>query len=148
MNLIIPRKHKGSLSDAAIGGAMKLYRLPVLKIRISNYFQTLTRSQIANIRLLLGESLLLLLLFNGTIGSDSLRFPWAAACQASLSFPVSRSLLKLMSIESVMLSNYLVLCYLLLLCSVFPSLRVFSSVSSSDQLAKVLEFQLQQQSFQ
>ena len=110
MNLIIPRKHKGSLSDAAIGGDMKLYRLPVLKIRISEYFQTLTRSQIANIRLLLGESLLLLLLFNGTIGSDSLRFPWAAACQASLSFPVSRSLLKLMSIESVMPYNHFFAC--------------------------------------
>ena len=43
-HMIIPHKHKGSLSNAAIGGAMKLYRLPVLKIRISDYFQTLTRS--------------------------------------------------------------------------------------------------------
>ena len=54
--------------------------------------------------------------------------PWTAACQASLSFTNSRSLLKLMSIESVMPSNHLVLCRpLLLLPSVFPSIRVFSN---------------------
>ena len=53
--------------------------------------------------------------------------PWTAACQASLSFTVSRSLLKLMSIESVMPSNHLILCRpLLLLLSIFPSIRVFS----------------------
>ena len=53
--------------------------------------------------------------------------PWVAACQASLSFTVSWSLLKFMSILSVMLSNHLILCHLLLLLSVFPSIRVFSS---------------------
>ena len=54
--------------------------------------------------------------------------PWAAACQASLSFAVSQSLLKLVIIESVMLSNHLILCHpLLLLPSIFPSIRVFSS---------------------
>jgi len=54
--------------------------------------------------------------------------PWTAAQQASLSFPISQSLLKLMSIESVMPSNHLILCCpLLLLSSVFPSIRVFSS---------------------
>ena len=54
--------------------------------------------------------------------------PWTAARQASLSFTSSRSLLKLMSIESVMPSNLLVLCCpLLLLSPVFPSIRVFSS---------------------
>ena len=67
-------------------------------------------------------------------------------------FPVHRqpwSLLKLMSIESVMPSYHLILCRpLLLLPSVFPSIRVFSSVSSSNQVAEVLEFQLQHQSFQ
>ena len=57
--------------------------------------------------------------------------PWTAAHQASLSFTISRSLLKLMSIESVMLSNRFILCYpLLLLPSVFPSISVFSSESS------------------
>ena len=55
---------------------------------------------------------------------------WTAACQASLSFTISPSLLKLMSIELVMLSNHLVLCCpLLLLPSVFPSIRVFSNES-------------------
>ena len=54
--------------------------------------------------------------------------PWTAACQASLSITDSRSLLKLMSIKSVMPSNYLILCHPLLLPpSIFPSIRVFSS---------------------
>ena len=56
--------------------------------------------------------------------------PWTAACQASLSITNSQSLLKLMSIESVMPSNLLILCQpLLLQSSVFPSIRVFSSES-------------------
>ena len=50
--------------------------------------------------------------------------PWTAACQAPLSFTVSRSLLKFMPIESVMLSSHLIL---LLLPSIFPRIRVFSS---------------------
>ena len=54
--------------------------------------------------------------------------PWTAAHQASLSFTTSCSLLKLMSIESVMPSNHLLLCHPpLLLPSIFPSIRVFSS---------------------
>ena len=56
--------------------------------------------------------------------------PWTEACQASLSIPNSRSLLKLMSIESVMPSNQLILCHpLLLLPSIFPRIRVFSKES-------------------
>ena len=56
--------------------------------------------------------------------------PWTAACQASLSITNSRSLLKLMSIESVMPSSHLILCRPLLLPpSIFPSIRVFSSES-------------------
>ena len=56
--------------------------------------------------------------------------PWTAARQASLSITNSRSLLKLMSIESVMASNHLILCHpLLLLPSVFPSIRVFYNES-------------------
>ena len=54
--------------------------------------------------------------------------PWTAAPQASLSSTISWSLLKLMSIELVMLSNHLILCHpLLLLPLIFPSIRVFSS---------------------
>ena len=76
--------------------------------------------------------------------------PWTAACQASLSFTLSQSLLKLMSVELVMPSNHLILCHpLLLLPSFFPITRVFFQwVSSSHQVAKVLALQLQHQSFQ
>ena len=53
------------------------------------------------------------------------------ACQASLSFTISWSLLKFMFIESVMLSNHLILCHaLLLLPSIFPGIRVFPSEST------------------
>ena len=54
--------------------------------------------------------------------------PWTAAHQASLSFTISHSFLKLMSIELVMPSNHLILCHpLLLLLSIFPSIRVLSN---------------------
>ena len=56
--------------------------------------------------------------------------PWTAACKASLSFTTSQSLLKLMSIESVMPSHHLILCHPLLLSSIFPSTRVFSNESA------------------
>ena len=56
--------------------------------------------------------------------------PWTVAHQASLSITNSHSLLKLMSIESVMPSNHFILCHpLLLLSSIFPSIRVFSKES-------------------
>ena len=66
--------------------------------------------------------------------------PWDAAHQASLSFTISQSLRKLMSIESVMPSNHLILCRPLLLPPIFSSM-----VNSSHQVAKVLELH---QSFQ
>ena len=73
--------------------------------------------------------------------------PWTAACHAPLSFTISWSLLKFMSIESVMPSNHLILCHpLLLLPSIFPHQALFKWVSSSHQVAKILE--LQHQSFQ
>ena len=57
--------------------------------------------------------------------------PWTAGHQASLSFTISQSLLELMSIELVMPSNHLILCRpLLLLPSIFPSIRVFSNGSA------------------
>ena len=57
--------------------------------------------------------------------------PWTAARQASLFFTISWSLLNLVSIESVMLSNHLILCHpLLLLPSIFPSIKVFSNKSA------------------
>ena len=57
--------------------------------------------------------------------------PWTAACQTPLSSTISQSLLKFMSIELVMLSNHLILCSpLLLLPSIFPTIRVFSNESA------------------
>ena len=59
--------------------------------------------------------------------------PWTAACQAPLSFTVSRSLLRFMSVESVIPSNHLILCCpLLLLSSIFPSIREMSQLFSRE----------------
>ena len=76
--------------------------------------------------------------------------PWTTACQVSLSFTISWSLLKLMSIDSVMPFNHLILCNLLLLPSIQKTQHqgLFQWFGSSHQMAKVLEFQLQHQSFQ
>ena len=83
--------------------------------------------------------------------------PWTASCQASLSFTVSQSLLKLMSIAWVMPSNHLILCCPLLLPSIFPSIRVFSnkpvlrirwpkywcfSISPSNEYSELISFRI------
>ena len=72
--------------------------------------------------------------------------PWTTAHQASLSFTISQSSIKFMSLESVMPSKHLIFCHpLILLPSIFPSIRVFfkeSAVLNSHQVAKVLELQL------
>ena len=68
--------------------------------------------------------------FSSVAQSDSLQ-PWTAGHQDSLSITDSQSLLKLMSIESVMPSNHLILCHpLFLLPSIFTSIRVFSNEST------------------
>ena len=68
--------------------------------------------------------------FSHSVVSESAT-PWTAACQASLSITNSRSLPKLMSIESVMPSHHLILCRpLLFLPSIFPNIRVFSNESA------------------
>ena len=70
------------------------------------------------------------MLLSCKVMSDSVT-SWTAAHQASLSFPISQSLLEFMSIESVMPSNHLILCHpLLLLPSIFPSVRVFPNESA------------------
>ena len=70
------------------------------------------------------------LLFSRSVVPDSVT-PWAAAHKAFLSFTIAWSLLKLMSIELVKTSNHLILCHpLLLLPSIFPSIRVFSNESA------------------
>ena len=66
--------------------------------------------------------------FSHSLVSDSV-IPWTAASQASLSITNSQNLFKLISIESVMPSNHFILCHpLLLLPSIFSSIRVFSNV--------------------
>ena len=73
----------------------------------------------------------MLLLFSHSVVSQFFVTPWTAACQASMFITISQSLLQLMSIESVMPSNHLILCCRsLLLPSLFPRIRVFSSVSA------------------
>ena len=69
--------------------------------------------------------------WSGVGGGRSNGGPWTAECQASLSFSISWSLLKFMSVELLMPSNYLIFCLSLFLPSVFPSSRVFSRVGSS-----------------
>ena len=86
---------------------------------------------------LTGTSTSNVLLFSRSVVSDSLG-PHGLEHQASLSFIISQSLCKLLSIESVIPSNHLIFCHPLLLPSIFHSNR----------MAKVLEFQLQHQSFQ
>ena len=86
--------------------------------------------------------------FSGSVVSDSAA-PWTAARQASLSITNSRSLLKLMSIEWVMPSKQLILCRPFSSClNLSQHQGLFKWVSSSHEVAKVLEFQLQHQSFQ
>ena len=73
---------------------------------------------------------LLLLFFSRSISVRLFATPCTAECQSCLSFTISRSLLKLMSFGSVIPSNYLILCHpLILLSSIFPSIRVFSNES-------------------
>ena len=78
----------------------------------------------------MGKSDVVSVQFSCLVVSNSV-MPRTAACQASLSITNSQSLPKLMSIESVMPSNHLILCHpILLLPSIFPSIRVFSNESA------------------
>ena len=94
-----------------------------------------------------------------SVSCPTLCDPRTAAHQASLSFAISWSLLKIMSIESVMPSNHLILCCPLLLPSVFPSIRVFSielalhirrpkywtfsfSISPSNECSELISFRM------
>ena len=67
--------------------------------------------------------------FSRSVGVRLFATPWTVTRQASLSITNSRSLLKLMSIESVMPPNHLILCRSLILLSIFPSIRIFSNES-------------------
>ena len=78
--------------------------------------------------------------FNCSVMSDSFATPWTAACQASVSLTITRSLSKFMSIAWVMPSNHLILwCPLLRLSSVFPSIRdFFQWVGCLPQVTKII----------
>ena len=74
---------------------------------------------------------IILLLLSRSVVFDSFVTPCTAACQTSLSFTISRSWLKLISVESLMPSSHLILCHpLLLLTSIFSSIRVFFNESA------------------
>ena len=88
-----------------------------------------------------------LLLISHSIMSDFVT-PWTAACQASLSFTISRSLLKFMNIKSMMPSNYLMFCCPSPLAfNLSQHQNLLQWVSSLNQVAKILELQLRHQSF-
>ena len=96
----------------------------------------------------MAKPLLLIVQFSSVAQSCLILCDPMDCSQDSLSITNSQSLLKLMSIKSVMPSNHLILCRpLLFLPSIFHSIRVFSNESALlQQVAKVLEFQLQHQS--
>ena len=85
--------------------------------------------------------------FSHSVMSDSVT-TWTIAHQASLFITNSHSLLKLMSIEAVMLSNHLILSCPLLLPSIFPTIRVFPVSQVFASGGQILELRLQHQSFQ
>ena len=88
------------------------------------------------------HAILFLLLFSHSVMSDSATL-WTAACQASLSFTISQSLLNLMSIEEVMLSNHLILCHpLFILPSIFPRVFLCESVGSSHEVVKIMSHKI------
>ena len=115
-----PAGHQASVSITNSRGLLKL--MSIESVMPSNH-------------LILCRPLLLLPQSFPALGSFTMSqlfaTPWTAAPQASLSITNSQSLLKLMSIELVMLSNHLILCHpLILLPSISPSIRVFSNESA------------------
>jgi len=106
---------------------------PEIKLPISvgsSKEQESSRKTSTSVLLTVPKPLTVSVQFSRSVVSDSVT-PWTAAHQASLSITNSWSLPKLMSIESVMPSNHLILCHpLLLLPSIFPSIRVFSNESA------------------
>ena len=75
--------------------------------------------------------------YSVTKSCPTLMTPWTAACQAPLSSTISQSLLRFVSIESVVVSNHLILCHSLLLPSIFPNIRVFSNESALHPVGKL-----------
>ena len=107
-------------------------------VRISSFHPIILRNELSGLRhsysshvCELAENWLIEAFSSAAQSCPTLCDPWTAACQAPLSITNSRSLLKLESIKSVMPSNQLILCHpLLLLPSIFPSIRVFPKESA------------------
>ena len=99
---------------------MKLYYCFILFYSFKQFYSILSyQTDFINIPIVVFQSLSRVQLF---------ATPCTATCQASLSFTISWSWLKLMPIKSVMTSNYLIFCHLLIpLPSIFPSIRIFSN---------------------
>ena len=122
----------------------------------TNFIDSFMNYDVINSHSSISSPLVLFVVLDDTVVAQSLSrvrlfmTPWNATHQAPLFITVSQSLLRLMSIESVTLSNHLILCNpLLLLPSIFPSIKVFFQwTSCSHRVAKVLELQPQHQSFQ
>ena len=97
-----------------------IYRFIAIPVKVSvAFFTELEQVILQSVVVVVVQSLIRVWLFAN---------PWTAVCQASLSLTISWSLLKPLSIESVILSNHLILCCpFLLLPSIFPSIRVFSN---------------------
>ena len=115
----------------------------VANVEEGDAFECLDNCILCRHNLLYEVKLFIILFSSVALHVQPFATPWTSARQASLSITKSRSPPKPISIELVMPSNHLILCCPLLLPSIFPSNRV-----SSFQVAKVLEFQLQNQSFQ
>ena len=116
--------------------------IPTLTVTLSHQccFETNCQHHTSSIHIYFQPVFPEYLLFSRSVLSDSLRphvTPWPAAHQASLSFTISWRVLKLMSIESVMPSNHLVLCHpLLLLPSIFSNIRVLFLKDKSSYYTK------------
>ena len=109
--------HVFLFSSGIIPSFITLCMLNILSLKSVRYFHIFDMIQVE-----------LFLLLSHWLMSDSFMTPWTVACQAPLSFSISWSLLRFVSIESLILSSYLIICRpLLLLPSIFPSIRVFSS---------------------
>ena len=125
--------------------ALKTHRIQLINLRKSLLRNSSSELNLSQIFFSFHIQILKLVasLYRKTLSwSDSVQFPWTKACQDSLFNTNSQSWLKLMCIELVMPSNHLILCCsLLLLPSIFPSIRVFFQwVSCSHKVSKVLEF--------
>ena len=119
------------------------YRLKWRNPRMPSLEEIITITLIA---VAVGTTSIYIFQFNSVQSLSCVRLfviPWIAARQASLSITISRSSLKLTSIESVMPSSHLILCRpLLLLPPIPPSISLFQWVNSSHEVAKVMEFPL------